>query len=202
MSSSFSALRTLIEDPSNNYAAVAVAIAVVVTFVLLLIMLLVAFALPPARRARGARAASGCGVFILAIAIVGVGLGVASLVWYRSTSESKYCASTCHEMSGAAASWSLSAHASVACVDCHERDQYRGALGNTYTRLRDIWAHAGGRGTVRRHVDQSTCVACHEQQLGAPLTARNGETFTHAQIVGNKPCRVCHGTQGHTPHEP
>jgi len=202
MSPSLSALRTLIEDPSNNYAAVAVAIAVIVTFVLLLIMLLVAFALPRARRERGSRAASGCGVFVLAVAIVAVGLGVASLVWYRSTSTSSYCATTCHEMSKAAASWSVSAHATVACVDCHEADQYRGALRNSYTRIRDLWDHAGGRGTVRRRVSQSTCESCHEQQFGNQLTARNGETFTHSQVVGDKPCEACHGTQGHTPHEP
>ena len=201
-----SALRELLRDPSANYTAVAVAIATLVTFFLVIILALIAAVMPSHRPlvATGQAATSprlGTLGSIMISLIVIMGIGAAAGLWYQQTSTDVFCAQTCHSMKQAALTWARSPHSTVSCIRCHEDPGLRNVPRNSAYRLFYVYREfvKSGR-TIPLAVPAYRCISCHDDILDTPLTARNGDPFTHRQTVADgTSCRTCHRSQGHEP---
>lgn len=206
------AVRTLVRDPSSNFAALGTAIAIAVIVIIIGVLLMVAFVLPqghaehsPAgtvadKAAAAQRRARRRGAWATGVVIVAFGLLAAAAAWYQTTSSNEYCTRTCHSMARAVETWQASPHAGVACVRCHEGTQWKTVLAGTFQRAACIYYEVSGRRAPRRKVPSANCLSCHDGLLDQPLAARNGEQFTHRDIVDDKTdCASCHGPQGHQP---
>lgn len=200
------ALRELLRDPSANYTAVAVAIAALVTFFLVVILALIALVMP-ARRNLGSNevdtTASRLGVAgtLLLSLIVLFGIGGAAALWYQQTSTDAFCAQTCHSMQKSALSWARSPHATVSCIRCHEDSGLSNVPRNSAYRLFYVYRQYVNNGpVVPLAVPSSRCLSCHNDLLDAKLIARNGDPFTHRDVLADgSSCRSCHRSQGHEP---
>jgi len=149
---------------------------------------------PPLRR----RLRRGFAGAALVTVIVVAGIIGAGALWYRGTSSDTYCAHSCHSMSKAALSWENSPHSAVPCTTCHESANRRAIPKNVITRLSYIYLQAIGGSARPDPVPSARCLACHTKVLDEHLTARNGETFTHREVLVETPaCETCHDRQGH-----
>lgn len=193
------ALRSLLIDPSSNYVAVAAALAAVVVLVLIFVFAAVALILPGKRTSEGARPMH-VGARALIAGLVVLGLALATSIWYQTTSSDEYCATTCHAMARSATSWAKSPHGSVSCVRCHEGSGVAALPETVSSRVMDLYLNAFGLKSSSRSVPADRCLDCHSTVLDMPLTARNGESFLHRDVLSDgTPCVSCHGDQGHVP---
>jgi len=200
------ALRELIRDPSANYTAVAVAIAALVTFFLVVILALIALVMPARRSARAGESDASAprlgvaGTLLLSL-IVLLGISGAAGLWYQQTSTDTFCAQTCHSMQKAALSWARSPHESVSCIRCHEDSGLASVPRNSAYRLFYVYRQYVDNGpVVPLAVPASRCLSCHNDLLDAKLIARNGDPFTHREVLAEgSSCRSCHRSQGHEP---
>ncbi len=207
MSGRMQALRTLIQDPSSNFAATGAAIAVVVVFVIVLALILIAFALPgrspatteqssAARRRKMPRWLATLG----GTAVLVVGVLAALAWWYQATSTPTYCTRTCHAMAAPTQTWTTSAHAQVPCVRCHEGKPWESMPAAIAQRSYSLYLEVTGSNAKRQPVPMANCLNCHVGLLDEQLTGRNGEPFAHRELLGDYPdCTACHGKQGHEP---
>jgi len=201
-----SALRELLRDPSANYTAVAVAIAALVTFILVVVLALIALVMPARRSLRANEtdtAASRLGLAgtLLLSLIVLLGIAGAAGLWYQQTSTDVFCAQTCHSMQKPALSWARSPHATVSCIRCHEDSGLANVPRNAAYRLFFVYRQYVSTGpVVPLAVPASRCLSCHNDLLDAKLIARNGDPFTHRDVLADgSSCRSCHRSQGHEP---
>ncbi|TLM97255.1 MAG: hypothetical protein FDZ75_04975 [Actinobacteria bacterium] len=203
-------LRTLVRDPSSNFAALGTLITIVVILVIVLVLVMVAFSLPvrtgqtvgesATQATPRARRANRAVAWLTGLAIFVIGLGAAAALWYQATSSNEYCTRTCHAMAEPSRTWEASPHASVSCVRCHEGVAWTSMGTGLYRRSRSIYYQISGRRAPRTTVPQTICLSCHEGLLDDTLTARNGEQFRHRDIVEpDTDCASCHGPQGHEP---
>jgi len=200
------ALRELLRDPSANYTAVAVAIAGLVSFFLVVILALIAFVMPARRNAGAAEVASPsarlgvAGTLLLSLVVL-LGIGGAAALWYQQTSTDTFCAQTCHSMQKSAINWASSPHSTVSCIRCHEDGGLANVPRNSAYRLFYVYREYVSRGpVVPLAVPASRCLSCHNDLLDVQLIARNGDPFTHRDILADgSSCRSCHRSQGHEP---
>lgn len=200
-------------DPSGDYTAIAVAVAALVTLGLVVVLTLIASVLPGRRAQKNnededadastelpvrRRKPLGCaGAAVVAVIALAGAVGAGAL-WYRGTSSNTYCAQTCHSMSKAVLSWRVSPHAAVPCTRCHESGNRRAIPRIAATRLYYVYLQITGDSARVNPVPPARCIACHTEVLDVRLTARNGETFTHRNVIEATPsCATCHGQQGH-----
>jgi hypothetical protein len=201
------ALRTLIQDPSSNFAATGTAIAIVVLAVIILVLLLIAAVVPSRRDSHpasdatpGRRRLSRLGAWGVGMLIVAIGAIISDAAWYQITSPTEYCTSTCHAMAKPAATWAESAHTSVPCIRCHEGEKWSSFPVGVASRARSMYYQITGVKARRRIVPAEICLSCHIGLLDTRMTARNGEGFYHRQLIGKRTdCSGCHGAQGHVP---
>lgn len=203
------AIQRVFEDPARNASAVAAGIAIVVLFVILVVLVLIAVAMPNTRPrtedgedepSRPRKKMPKWLYLLLGGVITLIGVGGALVVWYQTTSASDYCGKTCHSMNAAAQSWSASAHSAVPCTRCHEGRHWetlgRGVKWRTYC----LYLEVTGGESVTRRVSRDVCLSCHAYVVRKPVVARNGETFTHDEVLEERAgCVSCHGAQGHEP---
>lgn len=137
-------------------------------------------------------------------------LFAAFVVSYGISSRDAYCL-TCHSAELSALSESddstsapdprgTGAHAGVACVDCHERGQIAGAVGNTLDRSRHLVAFAVGRREGSGgQIPTERCLGCHDGLLDEVVAnAERGLLMSHAEPVeAGVPCGECHRDSGH-----
>jgi hypothetical protein len=129
---------------------------------------------------------------------------------YVITSQTSYCLS-CHsrQMAGLEKSDPMGfseapkpVHGKVACVRCHEDDQFWGAAGNTFDRARHVVAYvAGKRAGSNASVPSGRCLSCHQVVLSKSVgDAGRGLVMSHAEPeAAGVPCRECHENVGHYP---
>lgn len=155
-----------------------------------------------APRTAGANTHSGTHPAAAAIALVlfVAGLLGALVLTYQLTSTDHYCANTCHAMDRAANEWEHSAHSKVHCIDCHEGPKWQSIPNSVVLRLHDVSRQFGLQDERDLRVPATNCLACHTRLMDAKLIGRNGEPFTHRQVVTPRSrCGDCHGAQGHVP---
>lgn len=231
MADKFQALRWLLQDPSGNTAAAGLAVAIVVLAVIVVALALIAFALPTRRAVRAMQpdapetendTGTGTGTdelvlgprrsptrtpgwvvaLVVATIVVAGALG-GSLVWYRSTSSEEYCTRMCHAMAEPSETWATSAHAGTSCVRCHEGRSWFSFGRAVRLRSYSLYLQLSGARPRRIPVPATTCFECHRKLLDRQMTARNGEPFTHREVLAERPeCIACHGQQGHEPPRP
>lgn len=152
---------------------------------------------PPSKRARITLALIGATALLLVIA------GVAS-------SSPALCGS-CHEMAPHHESWSISAHAGVKCVSCHEtpREWYGQplrAVERVQRLSRDVWHHLVGRfGDLDQPpseigqtspISDDVCLQCHSPNRKATSGFRILiDHAEHAERTGS--CVACHVYTAH-----
>lgn len=201
-----SSLKSLFSQPAANPQAVAVVIAIVIVFVLVVAFVLIGLALrsrdtaeedEAARRDLTRRRATGCAA---SLAIVVLGVVAATAIWYRSTSTNAYCASTCHAMATPARTWAASSHARITCVSCHDGSGLRNVPTAIVQRVSCLVAVVNHKPSRRFPVPDARCLGCHSSILDTKMSARNGEPFTHREVLAaGASCASCHGEQGHVP---
>ena len=222
----FTGFEKLAANPSANIAALATAIAIIVLAVLIIVLLLIALALPSMgrrrRRKRKRKPGSQPGSSIkpqtrplkrrepppadarataAAFAVFLVGLAGTFGAAYQMTSSTTYCSATCHSMDEASNTWEQSAHANVDCVRCHEGRPIVSAPSAIVLRLHDLSREFGYNDFRDLRVPGRNCLDCHARVLDVSLEARNGEPFTHREILGpSTRCNDCHDAQGHVPN--
>lgn len=204
------ALRDLLSEPQQNFAAVGTAVSIVVILVILIVLALIVAALPgrdeDAHESPTSPTESGPEkrrmprwLSVATIALVAsVGVVASFVLWYHSTSSNQYCTSTCHSMAEPTRTWAVSAHQNVDCIRCHEGRKWEswpiGLAGRTQSLLLEVTGRRGGS----RPVDEENCLDCHRGLLETPLMARNSEIFTHGELMREgRTCLSCHGAQGH-----
>lgn len=220
----FTGFERLAANPSANIAALATAIAIIVLAVLIVVLLLLALALPSmgrkkrrrkkgtAPKATGARKQPAVAVkrrqpppadaraTAAAFAVFLVGLTGTFAAAYQMTSTTAYCTATCHSMDEASNTWEQSAHTNVGCVRCHEGRPWISAPSAIVLRLHDLSREFGYNDFRDLRVPNRNCLDCHSRVLDVSLEARNGEPFTHRQILDEATrCNDCHDEQGHVP---
>lgn len=214
----------LAANPAANIAALATAIGIVVIAVLIVALLLIALAVPsltrqgrrkgkrkkrpkdgvrtdaPVVTAKPRARRSDPRATAAAFAVFLFGLGGTFAAAYGATSTSQYCTSTCHSMDEPATTWEQSAHANVACVRCHEGTPWVSMPQAIVLRLHDLSREFGYNDFRDLRVPSRNCLACHSRVLDVSLEARNGEPFTHREILDARTrCNDCHDKQGHEP---
>ena len=143
-------------------------------------------------------------------------LGSGKLI--RATSENSFCES-CHIHPQATTSWKRSVHydtrsgTRVNCVDCHLPPKGEGYLAaKIQTGARDVWGmwtkdpesfdwEAKSQPEyARKHVYESSCLACHQNLFPATLS-RDGEEahlyYTNYRVSKDIHCINCHLNAGH-----
>lgn len=199
-----SSLESILGNPASNPQVIAIVVAIVIAAVLFVAFVLIGLALPrpsdlsakaDEKRRSARRTEAGCGI---AIVITAFGLAVATTVWYATTSSNTYCTRTCHQMAGPAASWAASAHDQVPCMRCHVGTGWRAVPTGIALRVSCLVSAATGQRTKSFPVPDSRCLECHSAVLDATMKARNGEPFTHRDVLAlGDGCASCHGVQGH-----
>ncbi|MBN1123824.1 MAG: NapC/NirT family cytochrome c [Sedimentisphaerales bacterium] len=132
-------------------------------------------------------------------------------------STNEYCGSACHEMNTSYQTWELSGHGAnihgvtVDCIDCHlpPHEQYfRHVTAKAYAGAKDLYKHHFGpdydRETIRQkvmeHMQNKTCVHCHDNLTALPGTSAARLAHMAAveapQAEENK-CVTCHENAGH-----
>jgi cytochrome c-type protein NapC len=223
----FTGFERLAANPSANIAALATAIAIIVLAVLIVVLLLLALALPSMGRKRKRRRkksqkpgeqrpqqtvitqakrrpkpAADARATAAAFAVFLVGLIGTFAAAYQMTSTTTYCTATCHSMDEASNTWEQSAHTNVACVRCHEGPPWVSAPSAIVLRLHDLSREFGYNDFRDLRVLNRNCIDCHSRVLDVSLEARNGEPFTHRQVLdASTRCNDCHGAQGHVPNK-
>ncbi|TLM97933.1 MAG: hypothetical protein FDZ75_03495, partial [Actinobacteria bacterium] len=135
--------------------------------------------------------AAAFGVFL-------IGLTGTFAAAYGLTSSPQYCTSTCHSMDTPSSSWEQSAHANVSCVRCHEGRPWISAPQAIVLRMHDLSREFGYNDFRDLRVPSRNCLDCHARVLDVSLEARNGDPFTHRQVLDTRTrCNDCHGDQGH-----
>lgn len=212
MNGRLQALRDLLSEPQQNFAAVGTAVSIVVILVILVVLALIVAALPgrdeegeesrPVLRdsVSGMRRVPRWLAMATIAVVASMGVVASFVLWYHSTSSNQYCTSTCHSMAEPTRTWAVSAHQNVDCIRCHEGRKWEswpvGLAGRTRSLLLEVTGRRGGS----RPVDEETCLDCHRGLLETPLMARNSEVFTHGELIREgRTCLSCHGAQGHEP---
>ncbi len=142
--------------------------------------------------------------------VVGITLTVIALVIVAdlATASPRLC-SSCHEMSVRTDSWEQSAHAAVACVECHQPARpvyaYPVKLADRARLLgRDIAAHASGNfedpidapTASSKPVEDEVCLQCHDPNRKATSGFRiKIDHAEHAERNGS--CVSCHVRTAH-----
>lgn len=207
MSDLLESIQRLLLDPTGNAAALAAVVSIVVLLVLVAVLVLLAFALPDretVRRPRetdeqaASRIAARRKARLTALAVVFIASLAALVVWYQSTSSTRYCTRVCHQMAEPAATWRASSHASISCTRCHEGRPWVSFPAGVAGRARSLYLYAidgeGGSAAVPAEL----CIDCHTGMLDEEMTALNGETYVHREdYEAGRTCRSCHGKQGH-----
>lgn len=207
MSDLFESIQRLLLDPTGNAAALAAAVSIIVLLVLVAVLVLLALALPDRDMAArpsetdeqaASRLAARRRARLTVLAVVAVASFAAIVVWYQSTSSTRYCTRVCHQMAEPAATWRASSHASVSCTRCHEGRPWVSFPEGVAGRARSLYLYAvGGKGGSST-VPAERCIDCHTGLLDEELTALNGETYVHRDDYdAGRTCRSCHGKQGH-----
>lgn len=133
-----------------------------------------------------------------AFAVFLIGLFSTFAITYDITSTNQYCGSTCHAMDDAANAWERSSHANVDCVRCHEGPKWQSMPQAIVLRLHDLSRQFGYNDFRDLRVPASNCLNCHDRVMDLSLEGRNGELFTHRQVVTpHTRCNDCHGSEGH-----
>jgi len=158
-------------------------------------------------------------LFILGLIAGFLIIGSGSYV-VQHTSSNEYCAS-CHSIHPqATTSWKQSVHyltesgIHTKCVDCHLPPHGRGYLeAKAKTGLRDVWSKWTKDSAsfdwearsqlehARKHVYESSCIACHENLFPPKLTKEGSDA--HLYYTSNKSkqddlhCINCHLDAGH-----
>lgn len=117
---------------------------------------------------------------------------------YHKTEAPQFCAS-CHEMGTNFASWELTAHKDVACIQCHARGGIMGyveaKLGGTRQLIQHLTASKAGEirmGNHERQIVVDNCTGCHKPEDRKDDGAR--VVFKHASHVDKGVwCVSCHG---------
>jgi|GEM_PF-4033589 len=210
MNGRLQALRDLLSEPQQNFAAVGTAVSIVVILVILIVLALIVAALPgrdeeehagtsvPAEpRTEKPRVPRWLAIGTIAI-VASAGVVASFVLWYHSTSTNQYCTSTCHAMAEPTRTWAVSAHQNVDCIRCHEGRKWESWPTGLAGRSRSLFLEVTGRRGGSRPVDEETCLDCHKGLLETPLMARNSEIFTHGELIREgRTCLSCHGAQGH-----
>lgn len=150
--------------------------------------------------------------------ILGIIIIVTGRVAIRRTSANDYCIS-CHIHPAADASWKQSLHYITAsgdrtgCVECHLPPEGEGYLpAKLSTGLRDLWSYwtkdsasfnweeRGRLENARDHVNESSCIKCHENLFPLELTKEGEDAHLYYKQNENMPdlhCINCHLNAGH-----
>ncbi len=151
--------------------------------------------------------------------LTGVLIIGAGSVAVQHTSSNEYCAS-CHSIHPhSTTSWKQSVHYATEsgthtdCVDCHLPPHGQGYFAaKVKTGVRDVWSkwtkdsasfdweEIGRLENARRHVFESSCIACHENLFPPKLTKEGADAHLY-YTAKNKPadlqCINCHLNAGH-----
>jgi nitrate/TMAO reductase-like tetraheme cytochrome c subunit len=153
----------------------------------------------PPRRRLGRR-----GLILVALAILIV-LGVAggAAMWHVSASP-QFC-NSCHIMRPYVEAWKASAHADVACVECHYPPGLRDTLRVKFQAVTQVakWATGTYSSKPFAEVEDASCLrsGCHATsalRAEGPLTFRRGVRFDHARHLDTAAmgrqlrCTSCH----------
>lgn len=125
-----------------------------------------------------------------------------------ATSAPGVCAS-CHEMRDPVRSWSVGAHTTVGCPECHDEPRpwydVGGTLAERTNELSAEWAiHRAGAVSVDESSEDTSptpipdeaCLACHD--MSREITMRFGTLIDHAEHAErNGSCVSCHRYTGH-----
>ncbi len=126
-----------------------------------------------------------------------LGLGAARA--NRITSSPRFCG-LCHEMRFEVASFSVSAHRGIRCVDCHAGPGTFGWLQHAASGIRSFAGHVGGkRPRAAADVRDDRCLDCHFDLLSRTLE-REETRVSHAVFrEAGERCVFCHRQLVHAP---
>lgn len=143
-----------------------------------------------------------------------VALGVLMFLTMHFTSQPNFC-SSCHEIRQPVATWSLGAHKTVSCLDCHANPGTVGYVERKFKGLGEVYLHFTNQvpTTLVARYNIQTCIVCHTGERTSYPHAKNiklspGEALapkaSHNQILQNRmSCLVCHRYVGHgEPEQP
>lgn len=124
------------------------------------------------------------------IVVIGGGYGVLSF-----TNSPTFC-SSCHEMTPEYATYTVSAHDQISCVQCHIKPGFINMMTHKVKSLKEVYYHFTGAPdqivqTTAEAVTNQNCLQCHS--LNRDVIAPNGLTIDHQKhIQEGIPCITCH----------
>lgn len=138
------------------------------------------------------------GIVVLVL-IAGVGM--------HYTSQPYFCQS-CHEISPNVASWQISPHNNVPCLDCHANPGTVGYVSRKLKGLGEVYLHFTNQipAKIEPKINTETCIVCHTGKIsGFPnaknITATSGPQaprISHTFILSKKvSCLNCHRYTAH-----
>ncbi|TGE33749.1 NapC/NirT family cytochrome c [Desulfosporosinus sp. Sb-LF] len=144
---------------------------------------------------------------ILITTLVIVALSVLMFLTMHFTSQPNFCAS-CHQIRQPVASWSVGAHKSVTCLDCHANPGTVGYVSRKFKGLGEVYLQLTNQvpTTLVAKYNIQTCIVCHTGQNGYYPNAKNikltsgplAPKSSHEEILQNNvSCLVCHRYVAH-----
>lgn len=127
------------------------------------------------------------------------------------TSQPNFCAS-CHEISPQVATWQVSTHNSVTCLDCHSNPGTVGYVSRKLQAVKELYVHFTNQipANIEPKVNTETCILCHTGKNSSFPQAKNialtsgslAPSSSHTFILENKvSCLNCHRYIVHPPSQ-
>jgi nitrate/TMAO reductase-like tetraheme cytochrome c subunit len=143
------------------------------------------------------------GGLVILILLAGVGM--------HYTSQSNFCTS-CHEIRPEVATWQVSPHNQVACLDCHANPGTVGYVSRKLQAVKELYVHFTNQipTSIQAQVNIQTCILCHTGQNAKFSNAKNitltsgplAPSTSHTFILDNKVnCLNCHRYTAHPPSQ-
>jgi hypothetical protein len=129
-----------------------------------------------------------------ALVLAFVGVAAAAVPAFQATETPQFC-TNCHEMGPYYDAWTVGAHKTVSCVECHVDPGAVNHVEHKVVATQELWVHITGdprfpQGTAE--VPNARCLTCHS---GIP--EKTGPRFSHRQHAGAGRCVECHSDVGH-----
>jgi len=142
-------------------------------------------------------------VLVALVLIAGVGM--------HYTSQPYFC-NTCHEISPNVASWQVSPHDNVPCLNCHANPGTVGYVSRKLKGLGEVYLHFTNQipAKIEPKINIQTCINCHTGQNSGFPAAKNitietgpqAPRISHKFMLDNKvSCLNCHRYTAHPPSQ-
>lgn len=133
-------------------------------------------------------------------------LAAGGLAGMKYTSRPDFCLN-CHIMKPAVASWSVTSHKAVSCLECHIDPGWTGYFKRKIGGIGEVYRYVTGNydDIFNPKINNANCLNCHSGKSklvkAKDITASEGPKaaeFSHQNFLKeNRSCLECHNDTGH-----